>query len=453
MNKSTRYSARASLAAVGKRIQKLGIWKQVSNQVQIKQKILTHTPAEKLLDALIGILSGGQGLIEINTLVRSDEALQRAFGRTDCAEQSTVSRTLDACTPENVTQMRGVLQTVYRQQSQGYRHNYRLKAQILDVDMSGAPAGKEGEGVTKGYFAKKLGVRGRQIGRVIATRTDEIVVDCLYDGKTQLNKSLPELIKSAEKVLNLTTERRKCTLIRVDRGGGEDDHVNWLLDRDYLILLKSFSWRRARQAGEAVTAWQIDPQDEGRAMAWVPTSQAYNAATSQVVVRTQKKIGDYAYSILVTRAPLSLLFEQAGLPMPVRPTEAEQLLAIVNAYDKRGGGVETQFKGDKQGLGITKRNKGKFAAQEMLLVLAQLAHNLTIWTRNFLAERVEKLAKFGMLRMVRDMFQIPGCVEFDVQGHMRSIVLNQKHPLAQVFAQAFAEVMAEDDLLLILREI
>ena len=453
MNKSTRYSARASLAVIGKWTQKLDIWKQVSEQVQIKQKTITHTPTEKLLDALIGILSGGHGLVEINTLVRPDKALQRAFGRTNCAEQSTISRTLDACTSENAAQMRGVLQTVYRQQSQGYSHNYRLKAQILDVDMSGAPAGKEGEGVTKGYFAKKLGTRGRQIGRVIATRYDETVVEHLYDGKTQLNKSLPELIESVEKVLNLTPERRKSTLIRVDRGGGEDDHVNWLLDRDYQILLKSFSWQRARKAGEAVTDWQIDPQDEGRAMAWVTTPHTYNAPTLQVVVRTQKKNGDYAYSILVARASLGLLFEQIGLPMPVCPTKAEKLLAIVNAYDKRGGGVETQFKGDKQGLGITKRNKGKFAAQEMLLLLAQLAHNLIIWARNFLAERAERLGKFGILRMVRDVFQIPGCVEFDAQGRVRSIVLNEKHPLAQVFAQPFAEALAEDDLLLILREI
>jgi hypothetical protein len=431
----------------------MGIWKQVSKQVQIKQKTITHTPAEKLLDALIAILSGGHGLVEINTLVRPDEALQRAFGRSDCAEQSTISRTLDACTSENVAQMREVLQTVYRQQSQGYSHNYRLKAQVLDVDMSGAPAGKEGEGVTKGYFAKKRGARGRQIGRVIATRYDEIVVDCLYDGKTQLNKSLPQLIESAEKVLNLTPERRKSTLIRVDRGGGEDDHVNWLLDRDYQLLLKSFSWQRARQAGEAVTDWQIDPQEEGRAMAWVPTPHSYNAVTSQVVVRSQKKNGDYAYSILVTRAPLELIFEQAELPLPAHPMEEEQLLAIVNAYDKRGGGVETQFKGDKQGLGITKRNKGKFSAQEMLLLLAQLAHNLTIWARKLLAKCSEKLGKFGILRMVRDVFQIPGCVEFDVQGRVQSIVLNEKHPLARVFAQSFAEVLAEDDLLLILREI
>ena len=139
--------------------------------------------------------------------------------------------------------------------------------------------------------------------------------------------------------------------------------------------------------------------------------------------------------------------------MSACPTEAEQLLAIVNAYDKRGGGVETQFKGDKQGLGITKRNKGKFAAQEMLLLLAQLAHNLVIWARNFLTECSAKLGKFGILRMVRDVFQIPGFVELDKQGRMLSIVLNEKHPLAQVFAQSFAEMLAEDDLLLILRKI
>ncbi|HEX4715537.1 MAG TPA: hypothetical protein VH164_11485 [Ktedonobacteraceae bacterium] len=33
------------------------------------------------------------------------------------------------------------------------------------------------------------------------------------------------------------------------------------------------------------------------------------------------------------------------------------LLAHVHLYDQRGGGVETSFKGDEQGLGIGKRSK------------------------------------------------------------------------------------------------
>ena len=39
---------------------------------------------------------------EMNTRLRSDESLQRAFGRTGCAEQSVVQQTLNACTARNV---------------------------------------------------------------------------------------------------------------------------------------------------------------------------------------------------------------------------------------------------------------------------------------------------------------------------------------------------------------
>jgi hypothetical protein len=42
------------------------------------------------------------------------------------------------------------------------------------------------------------------------------------------------------------------------------------------------------------------------------------------------------------------------------------LLAYVYFYDPRGGGVETEFKEDKQGLGINKRNKKRFEAQQQL---------------------------------------------------------------------------------------
>jgi len=44
------------------------------------------------------------------------------------------------------------------------------------------------------------------------------------------------------------------------------------------------------------------------------------------------------------------------------------LLAYVTFYDQRGGGIETSFKGDKQGLGLTKRNKKRFEAQHMLVL-------------------------------------------------------------------------------------
>ena len=110
MGKHSKFSARASLAAVGVRMRQLGIWQVIERQVRIEQKVIKHTPSNKLLDAFINILAGGQGLVEVNTRVRPDEGVQRAFGRAVCAEQSTVSETLNQCTEETVEQLRQALQ-------------------------------------------------------------------------------------------------------------------------------------------------------------------------------------------------------------------------------------------------------------------------------------------------------------------------------------------------------
>jgi hypothetical protein len=126
MDQSTQieYSACASLVALGVRFQRLKIWAAVREHVIIEQKIRQHHPLDKLLDSFINILAGGNGLVEINTRVRPDRALQLAFGRTVCAEQSTVSRTLNACTAENVVQMRTALKVILRLHGQSYPHDY-----------------------------------------------------------------------------------------------------------------------------------------------------------------------------------------------------------------------------------------------------------------------------------------------------------------------------------------
>ena len=135
------FSARASLVILGARFQRLGLWSVVTEQVKIKQKVLTHKPLDKLLDTLINILAGGTGVVEVNMRVRPDRAVQRAFGRADCAEQSTISDTLNACTPENVQQMRGAIQTILQQHGRAYQHDYGRDWQLLDVDVTGMPAG------------------------------------------------------------------------------------------------------------------------------------------------------------------------------------------------------------------------------------------------------------------------------------------------------------------------
>ena len=437
MAESVEFSARASLVAVGLHFQELAIWSVVKAQVHIKQKICWHTPLDKLLDCFINILAGGIGLVEINTRVRPDRALQQAFGRTACAEQSTVSDTLNACSSDNVIQMRTALILILRQHSQCYRHDYQKTWQVLDADITGMPAGRQGEGVTKGYFPKQLNRRGRQLGRVLATRYDEIVVDRLYDGKRQLHRSLKELLTSTEEALELSENKRKLTIVRIDGGGGEDEDINWVLNRDYYLLVKIKSWRRAEKLAASVTAWHPDPKVREREVGWITKPFAYVKATRQLGLRHRKKNGQWSYHVLVFNLTDEMLFHLCERTMPENFQPLDVMLAALHAYDRRGGGVETQNKGDKQGLGLSHRNKHRFAAQEMLVLLGQLAHDLVIWTRNDLARVDPRFQKYGIERTVRDVLQIDGRIAINAEDQIQSIVLNEKHPLTAAFQNAF----------------
>jgi hypothetical protein len=146
MNESIRlptkhFSPAASLAALGVKLSRLDLFGPIRTEVQIRQKTIKHTPIDKLYDAFISLLAGAHGVVEINTRLRTDPALQHAFGRQACAEQSVVQETLDACTQENVGQMQHALEVIYRQHSRGYQHDYQAGFQLLDVDMSGLPCG------------------------------------------------------------------------------------------------------------------------------------------------------------------------------------------------------------------------------------------------------------------------------------------------------------------------
>lgn len=148
---SYRFSPRATLAALGLRLQGLHLFGPVREQVHMNQKTITHTPVQKLYDAFIAVLAGAHGLVEINKRLRSDLGLQAAFGRQSCAEQSVVQDTLDACTAVNVEQMHRAMDAIYQRHSRGARHDYHRSLQVLDVDMTGMPCGPKAAFATKGY--------------------------------------------------------------------------------------------------------------------------------------------------------------------------------------------------------------------------------------------------------------------------------------------------------------
>lgn len=447
------FSSHAALAALGRKVTKLKVFEPISQTVKIGQKIVKYSPSEKLLDAFISLLAGAHGLVEINKCLKADVGLQRAFGRTGCAEQSVVQDTLDACTEKNVEQMHQAVERIFRRHSQTYRHEYPLAWQILDVDMTGRPCGKKAKFASKGYFAKQRNRRGRQVGYVIGTWYEEIVVERLFAGKTQLNTALQPLLEAAEQVLELDEGKRQRTIVRIDAGGGSVGEINWLLGRGYQVHGKDYSGVRSKTLAESVDQWITDPDDPARQMGWVtlPTD-LYGRSVQRIAVRCRKKNGQWGYGVILsTLSAQDVLLLTGGYLQEVDNPSAV-LLAYVHFYDQRGGSVEIEIKEDKQGLASPKRNKRRFVAQQVLLQLEALAHNVLLWARHWLAPHCPKIARLGIPRLVRDVFQMAGVLIWDQALDLLQIILNQADPFAKELSIGLAPLLAHEHVTISLGE-
>lgn len=452
-NVQRHYTSYGALVALGVEVERREILRPIREQVHIKQKVIKDTPVEKLTDVLVSILAGAQGIVETNKRVRSEKVLQMAFGRRRCGEQSVISETLNACTIVNVEQMQQAMQEIYQRHSQGYHHDYDADWQLLDVDMTGQPCGKKAEFASRGYFAKQRNRRGRQLGRVLASWYDEVVVDRLYEGKTQLPRALQELVSAAAATMDLDAVKQRRTIVRVDGHGGSLDDVNWLLAQGYHIHTKEYSAKRARQLAESVVDWYDDDKVAGRQFGLVTQgAPEYIDIIHRIAVRTRKKNGQWGIGVLLSTLSPQEVTYLVGQMAPETLSEKEILAAYVHFYDLRGGGVETSIKSDKQALGITKRNKKSFTAQQMLVQLNALAHNLLVWFQAWLAQQWQAIRRLGLLRVIRDLLRTNAFVRFDQRQTITQLVLNRLDPFALPLCRALRPLLARSQIDVILGE-
>jgi hypothetical protein len=416
LNYPKRQTAFGPLCALGCHLTKEGILKPLCG-VEIAQKTVRHSPQEKLLDALIGIMAGCKALYETNVRVRPDLPLQKAFGRDRCADQSTISKTLNAFTQEAVLELREAIETIQRSHSALFSHDYfEAEMLILEVDLTGLRASKRAEGSTKGYFSGKRNTTGRQLVRVSAPQYGEIVFEKLYCGNTNSCEVLKQTLTEVERILGFDRAQRRRTLVRLDGGFGTDANLNWLIWRGYEFVAKGYGGTRAAKLASSVPeeGWKEGPT-EGQKLGVPSVAPRYSRKTKTVVRRWFDGKGkvhkDYLVSTLV------------GL-------SADE---VAKLYDGRGG-MEVDIKGDKRGLGIEKRRKKSFHAQEALVLLAQLAHNLIVWFKRWFLGGTAA-AKLGVERLVREVLAMPAEARVGRGSKKLRLKLPELHPWAKAVAQ------------------
>jgi hypothetical protein len=96
------HSQHALLCLIGQKVQQLNLLEPLHRLVKIDQKTLVHSPSEKLTDTMLAIACGAEALSQINTVLRADNAVSRAWSRNTCADHSSVQETLSACGEERL---------------------------------------------------------------------------------------------------------------------------------------------------------------------------------------------------------------------------------------------------------------------------------------------------------------------------------------------------------------
>jgi hypothetical protein len=403
------YTQYVPLAVLGYCLTRTGFLRPVWDEMDWSMKTLKHSPAEKLQDMLVSILAGNTAVCKINTRLRPDLTLASAWQRTQFAEQSTVADTLDALGPEQIAQLRQGSQSLFRQHSQTMRHDFEKQWLMIDIDPTGLPASRHAEGSRKGYFSGRRNRYGRQLARLSVPTYHETLCSLLYPGNQQASTMLKPSITMAQGFLGLAREMRQQTIVRSDAGLGTDGNINWLLWLNYQILMKGFSGSRSVNFAKKLSDqdWTEDPSRK-RWIAWAPNPPRFGRRINVFALHWQGQNGIRHGTLLST------LFQLEPLP-------------TWRLHDGRGA-MEIEIKADKQGLGVPKRRKKSFTAQEGLILLTDLAHNILSWTHHWVLED-SPFADFGTKRMVDELMCIPGRVEI-MDGKLQKVALLETHPYA-----------------------
>jgi hypothetical protein len=259
---------------------------------------------------------------------------------------------------------------------------------------------------------------------VCAPQYHETLLSLLYPGHQTSVNSLRSTVAVLEQFLEIVTRhQRRQVLIRLDAGFGSDANINWLLHRGYHVLSKGYSSMRAVAFARKVRRWQ--QLDRGKWIAPAPTHLCcrYYRRTQTVMLRWQHpKSRRFKYALLICS-----LWDR-------------DLVHVSDLYDDRAR-IENEIKADKGGLLLPRRRKKHLHAQEALVLLTDLAHNILAWTRRFWGAQ-PAIGHVGLYCIINEILTIPGKLLFQ-DRQLVKLRLKATHPLAKPVLACLSSILNE----------
>jgi hypothetical protein len=246
----------------------------------------------------------------------------------------------------------------------------------------------------------------------------------LYPGNQTSVNSLHAIVEVLEQLLRIVDrQQRRQVLIRLDAGFGSDGTINGLWHRGYHVLSKGYSRKRAVAFARQVRHWlQLDRRK------WIAPAPPhlcchYYRRTQMVMLRWQHPARRrFKYALLI-----SSLCDR-------------DLMPVSDLYDDRAR-IENDIKADTGSLLLPRRRRKPLNAQEALVVLTDLAHNIFAWTRRFWAAQPD-IGDVGPYLISNEILTIPGKLLFQERQRVKWR-LKATHPLAKPVLACLSRILSE----------
>jgi hypothetical protein len=223
------------------------------------------------------------------------------------------------------------------------------------------------------------------------------------------------VVQALQNFLAFTPEQCQRVILRTDAGFGSDANINHVLADRWQVVTKNKGGRRPQAFARQIAAEDWYDLGHERWVAPAANPVTYVHPTQSLVLRWQTAHAQLKYAVVVC----SIL---DWLPQEV-----------IAYYDDRGA-CETEIQADKHGLQLEHRRKRRLAAQETLVLLTDVAHNLLAWLRHWMFPS-GNLAQYGPLRLTEDVLCLPGHLLFE-RERLVEVQLNKLHPYAAEVAEA-----------------
>jgi hypothetical protein len=250
---------------------------------------------------------------------------------------------------------------------------------------------------------------------VHAPQYHETLLSQVFPGCQESSPTYWPLVQALQSFLAFTPAQRQRVILRTDAGFGSDANINRVLGEHWQVVTKNKGGRRPRAFARQVASadWYDLGHERWVAPAVCPVT--YLRPTQSLVLRWQAAQAQLKYALVVCSI------------LDWLPPE------VIAHYDDRGA-CETEIQADKYGLQIERRRKKRLAAQEMLVLLTDVTHNLLAWLRHWMSPD-GNFARYGPLRLTEDVLCLPGRLLFE-RERLVEVQLNELHPHAAEAAEA-----------------